>query len=188
MLVAATLAGGMVVAGAAAASAKGGPAGGSVSCSVNAVLGFSPALQSGATGNTNVTLHMELTKCTAAGLHHRTTGHVATAAGSIPNGTCTLPTSVPAFSGLSIRWTPGAQVKPSSVASPGGGSVSTLTNGRAQVSFTDLAVTGSFATSTTPGMATLTTKATAAALEAACNATGAGGGLAAIGVSGKVTL
>ncbi|HLX90008.1 MAG TPA: hypothetical protein VKR22_16300 [Acidimicrobiales bacterium] len=194
VLVAATFAGGLVLAGSAAASAhghgppSGGAASGSVSCAVNAVLDFSPALQSGATGKTDVSLHMQLTRCTAAGLHHRTTGHASADLGSIANGSCTLPSSAPGFSGLSIRWTPAPHVPASSVSSSGG-TLSTLSDGRGQAKYSDLAVTGSFATtSSTLGSATLTTKGTVAALTAACNDTSASGGVSSIAIGGSATL
>lgn len=178
----------VVVAGAGVASAKGRPTPtggtGTATCSVNASLSFTPALMSTATGSSTVQMSMQLVRCTAAGMRHRTTGHVSSSLGTIPSNTCTAPTSAPAFSNLSIRWTPTSQVA-ASVVSSAAGSTTTSTSGDAQLSYSALSVTGSFATTT--GSATLTTRDTVAALEAMCTASG-GSGLSSISFGGSATL
>lgn len=190
LVMASALAAGLVVvAGAGVASAKGKPtptgASGTATCSVNASLSFTPALMSTATGNSAVSMNIQLVRCTAAGMRHRTTGHVASVSlGSIPSNTCTAPTAAPAFSNLSIRWTPTSQVAASLVSSAAG-SMTTLASGDAQLSYSALTVTGSFATTT--GSATLATHDTVAALEAMCTASG-GSGLASISFGGSATL
>ena len=181
-------AGFVVVAGAGVASAHGRPTGGGASgtatCAVNASLSFTPALLSTATTNSQVVLNMQLVRCNASGMHHRTTGHAAAALGSIPSNTCAAPTAAPAFSNFKIRWTPTSKVTPSQVSSAAG-TVTTLTNGDARLSYSAMNVTGSFVTST--GSATLTTRDTVADLEAMCTAS-SGTGLSSISFGGSATL
>lgn len=185
---------GLVGVGAASAH-PGGPHGGpgsvsgSITCRVNASLSFSPALMSSAASgqSSNVSLDIQLVQCKTGALHHRTTGHVKPIAlGSIPTSTCTVPTTAPpTFSGLGVRWTPPSQVQASQVSSSAAGTLTTLTDGRAQVAYAALTVAGSFATSSTPGSATLTTRSTVAALQSACQSST---GLSSISFSGTATL
>ena len=160
----------------------GGAATGTAKCSVQGSLSFSPSLQASATGNSTVTLHANLVRCAkAAGSHGRTTGHIAVSLGTIPANTCTVPSSAPAFSGLSVRWTPTSKVTPS-LASSAAGTVTTQTDGTAQVSYPTVTVTQSFPTTT--GSITLNTSDTVANLTAACQ----GAGLSGISFGGSATL
>ena len=183
----------VLVAGAGVASAKpGGHPGsgalsGSITCRMNASLSFSPSLvsTSAAANNSTVMLNIQLVQCNSSAVQHRTTGHVAPMnLGTVPTSTCALPTSLPAFSGMAVRWTPTAKVQGSSVSTTATGTLTTLGTGMAQVVYSGLAVAGSFATSTTPGTATLTTRSTVSALQSACQA----GGLSDISFSGSATL
>lgn len=179
------------VAGLAGATTKrhGPPTGtptGTNACSVNAVLSFSPPLSSTAatSANSTVSLSAQFVRCNARPKHGRTTGHVAVSnAGTVPTDTCTLPSTAPTFSGLKVRWTPPSQVAGSTVAAPTAGTITTLGAGNAQVAYTGLAVTGSFATSS--GRMTLDTTDRVAALQAACQASQ---GLAAISLRGTASL
>lgn len=190
------MSGAVVLVGAGVASAHpGGPHGGpgsvsgSITCGVNASLSFSPALMSSAaSGQTsNVSLNIQLVQCKTSALHHRTTGHVKPIAlGTIAQSTCTVPTTAPpTFSGLGIRWTPPSQVSGSQVSSSTAGTLTTLSSGQAQVVYDALTVAGSFATTSTPGSATLTTRSTVSALQSACQSSA---GLSSIAFSGKATL
>ena len=194
LLGAVSVAAGLVlVAGAGVASAKpGGHPGsgalsGSITCRMNASLSFSPSLMStsASTNNSTVTLNIQLVQCSTSAVQHRTTGHLAPMnLGTIPTNTCSLPASLPAFTGMAVRWTPTAKVQGSTVSSTATGTLTTLASGTAQVVYNALAVTGSFATSTTPGMATLTTRSTVSALQSACQ----GSGLSDISFGGSATL
>jgi hypothetical protein len=184
----------VLVAGTGVASAKPGghPGGsgsvsGSITCRMNASLSFSPSLMSTSapTNDSTVMLNIQLVQCNSTAVQHRTTGHVSPMnLGTIPTDTCTLPTSMPAFTGMAIRWTPTSKVQGSTVSSTATGAVTTLGTGMAQVAYNALAVTGSFATSSTPGTAALTTRDTVSALQSACQ----GSGLSDISLSGSATL
>lgn len=175
ILVAAVSAGTML-AGMGVASAKGrptaSPATGTASCSVHANLSFNPPLQSAATGTSDVMLNAQLTKCSASSVAHRTTGHVHVDLGSIPGNTCTLPATTPAFTGLDVRWTPATKVAGSQLSSAAGGAIGTDTNGMATISFTDLAVAGSFTEAAGSATLSLTSTDTVANYQAACSGTG----------------
>lgn len=174
-LSAAVVALGMVVADASVALAKGPPtagaASGTVSCSVNAVLSFSPPLQASATGNSNVSLSAQLTKCTTTSSMHKTTGHLSGSVGTVASNSCTAP-SAPAFSNLSVRWTPSSKVAGSMVSDASAGTNTTLSNGKGQTVYSGVTVTGSFATTT--GTLTMTTKNTVAHIGALCSGSGVG--------------
>jgi hypothetical protein len=173
-------------AGAVFARGRGGPpsaaaATGTATCAVKASLSFNPPLLSSASGNSTVTLNAQLVKCSTTSSMHRTTGHIQANLGSLPTNTCTAPTP-PAFSGVGVRWTPPSKVQGSVISDTSTGTTTVLGSGQAQVSYTGVTATGSFATST--GTLTLTSRDTATNLGTACSGTG----LDAITFSGSATL
>ncbi|HVA02290.1 MAG TPA: hypothetical protein VMU64_00970 [Acidimicrobiales bacterium] len=191
LLVMAALVVGLVAAEAGVASARGHghrgrptatAASGTATCSVKAVLTFNPPLQANATGDSTVILHAQLVKCSATSAHGRTTGHIAAGLGTIPTDTCSAASAAPSFSVVGMRWTPPSRVASSTLSATSSGTVTTLGNGKAEVSYSDLTVTGSFATST--GTATLDSRDTVSNLGSACS----GSGLDAIAFGGVASL
>jgi len=192
LLVMAALVVGLVAAEAGVASARGHgghrgrptptAASGTVSCSVKAVVVFNPPLQASATGTSAVTLHAQLVKCSATGMHGRTTGHIAVGMGTVASNTCTAPSSTPALGGIGVRWTPPSRVAGSTLSDTSTGTLTTLANGKVEISYSGITVAGSFATTT--GTATLDSRDTASNLGSACSGTG----LDAVAFGGNATL
>ena len=158
-----------------------GAASGAASCAVKASLSFNPPLQASATGNSAVTLNAQLVKCSTTAAMRRTTGHVNADLGTVASNTCSAPTP-PTFSNVGVRWTPPSKVHGSVLSDSSAGTTTVLSDGRAQVAYTGIVATGSFATSS--GTLTMTTRDIAANLAAACS----GSGLDAITFGGSATL
>ena len=158
---------------------------GTVACQVNAVLTFNPPLQATASTSSSVRLNAQLTRCTGASGHGRTTGHVSGVIGSIPSNSCAASTiTPPAITGLAVRWTPPSRVASTVSASAVSASTATNGHGKAQlmITYTGGSVTGSFATSA--GTVTVSSNAPVSALAHACS----GSGLGAISFKGTATL
>lgn len=151
---------------------------GTTTCSVNAVVNFTPPLRATAGTSSSITFNAQLTRCSAVSGHGRTTGHVSGAVGSILSNLCASSSTItlPAITlpGLTIRWTPPARGNSTLTAPAGTASTITGSHGKMQfqIAYTGATVTGSFATGA--GTATLDSNDPLSALSHACSGSGLG--------------